>query len=115
MNNNTINNNTINIESRMETEIMQSEIMQSETMETEIMETEIMDKREPPYCQYCDNDTLEDQFMYEIDLAIEYGNASHIQQSIKKFTGIISPQFIEIANNILYQLVVEQIEEINFN
>ena len=58
-----------------------------------------------------DNTTVYDNFLYIIDLAIESGNTSIIQQAIKDYKDI--PKiYINMAKTIYLQLITEQIEEI---
>ena len=58
-----------------------------------------------------DNTTVYDNFLYMIDLAIESGNASIIQQAIKTYKDI--PEvYINMAKTIYLQLITEQIEDI---
>lgn len=58
-----------------------------------------------------DNTTVYDNFLYMIDLAIESGNASIIQQAIKTYKDI--PEvYINMAKTIYVELITEQIEEI---
>lgn len=59
-----------------------------------------------------DNTTIYDNFLYLIDLAIESGNASILQQAIKTYRDI--PEvYINMAKTIYLQLITEQIEEIS--
>ena len=59
-----------------------------------------------------DNTTVYDNFLYIIDLAIESGNASILQQAIKTYKDI--PEvYINMAKTIYLQLITEQIEEIS--
>ena len=58
-----------------------------------------------------DNTTIYDNFLYQIDLAIESGNASILQQAIKTYRDI--PEvYINMAKTIYLQLITEQIEDI---
>jgi hypothetical protein len=58
-----------------------------------------------------DNTTVYDNFLYMIDLAIESGNASILQQAIKTYKDI--PEvYINMAKTIYLQLITEQIEDI---
>lgn len=58
------------------------------------------------------NTTIYDNFLYIIDLAIESGNASILQQAIKTYKDI--PEvYINMAKTIYLQLITEQIEEIS--
>lgn len=58
-----------------------------------------------------DNTTIYDNFLYLIDLAIESGNASILQQAIKTYRDI--PEvYINMAKTIYLQLITEQIEDI---
>lgn len=57
------------------------------------------------------NTTVYDNFLYMIDLAIESGNASIIQQAIKTYKDI--PEvYINMAKTIYVELITEKIEEI---
>ena len=61
-----------------------------------------------------DNTTIYDNFLYQIDLAIESGNASILQQAIKTYRNI-PDVYINMAKTIYLQLITEQIEEIKLN
>ena len=61
-----------------------------------------------------DNTTIYDNFLYLIDLAIESGNASILQQAIKTYRNI-PDVYINMAKTIYLQLITEQIEEIKLN
>lgn len=57
------------------------------------------------------NTTVYDNFLYMIDLAIESGNASIIQQAIKTYKDI--PEvYINMAKTIYVELITEKIEDI---
>lgn len=58
-----------------------------------------------------ENTTIYDNFLYIIDLAIESGNVSLLQQAIKTYENI-PDVYINMAKNIYLQLITEQIEEI---
>lgn len=58
-----------------------------------------------------ENTTIYDSFLYIIDLAIESGNVSLLQQAIKTYENI-PDVYINMAKNIYLQLITEQIEEI---
>ena len=58
-----------------------------------------------------ENTTIYDNFFYIIDLAIESGNVSLLQQAIKTYENI-PDVYINMAKNIYLQLITEQIEEI---
>ena len=65
-------------------------------------------------CDFSLNDTPQDQFMYLINLAIEYGNIDYIKQGINEYKDVIDHSYIENANNIMMQILEEQIEEMTF-
>tara|TARA_Y100000748_G_C15154864_1_gene355446 strand:+ start:188 stop:388 length:201 start_codon:yes stop_codon:yes gene_type:complete len=58
------------------------------------------------------NDTLEDEFLYQIDLSIETGNILYIKNAIEKYKKVLSKFYIDWANEIIIQLVTENIDEI---
>tara|TARA_Y100000741_G_scaffold180458_1_gene137202 strand:+ start:6722 stop:6922 length:201 start_codon:yes stop_codon:yes gene_type:complete len=58
------------------------------------------------------NDTLEDEFLYQMDLSIETGNILYIKNAIEKYKKVLSKFYIDWANEIIIQLVTENIDEI---
>ena len=58
-----------------------------------------------------DNDTIQDDFMYQIDLSIIYGDTSYITNAIKKYQHLINQSYITIAHNVLHQLLEESLED----
>jgi len=57
------------------------------------------------------NTTVYDNFLYMIDLAIESGNASILQEAIKTYKDI-PKVYINMAQRIYMELITEQIEDI---
>ena len=62
-----------------------------------------------------DNEWLHDLFMYQIDLAIENGDPSIIQNAIKIYKGSIPESYIEMAERQFNQLVLEQLENMELS
>ena len=58
------------------------------------------------------NDTLEDEFMYIIERIIETGDCNQLRNTINLYKNKIHKNYIEIAENIYYQLVQEKFEDI---
>lgn len=84
----------------------------SKKMEVDSTSSMIIDNQETScYLDVSSNDTPEDQFMYLIDLAIEYGKIDYIKVAISKYKHLINSSYIFNANRIMMQLLEEQIEE----
>lgn len=60
-----------------------------------------------------ENDTYEDQFLFEIDKAIETGNINIILNAIQLYKNVISESYIVMANNIYYELISEKLGDIS--
>jgi hypothetical protein len=58
------------------------------------------------------NDTLEDEFMYIVEQTIETGDCNQLRNVINIYKNKIHKNYIEIAENIYYQLVQEKFEDI---
>jgi hypothetical protein len=56
------------------------------------------------------NDTIEEQFLYEIDRSIETGDSKYIITAIKKYSKVINNSYLIMATNILTQLAEETFE-----
>ena len=56
------------------------------------------------------NDTYEDQFMFEIDRAIEFGDCSIILNAIRNYKLLINDNYIKMADNIYQELIQEKFE-----
>ena len=56
------------------------------------------------------NDTIEEQFLYEIDRSIETGDSKYIITAIKKYSKVINNSYLIVATNILTQLAEETFE-----
>jgi hypothetical protein len=59
------------------------------------------------------NDTIEDEFMYIVERIIETGDSNILRNVINNYRGRIHKNYIDIAENILYELVKEKLEEIS--
>ena len=59
------------------------------------------------------NDTIYDQFLYLIDVAIEEGNPNILRDIIKEYNGQISEYYINMAKSIYEQLILEKIEDMS--
>jgi len=62
-----------------------------------------------------ENDTFIEQFLYEIDRSIETGNGRIIEIAVKNYINKIPFSYINWANNILNQLIIEKIEDLNLS
>lgn len=58
-----------------------------------------------------DNDSVEDIFLYKIDLAIENQRPEEIQKLIKEYEKIISKGFIDIANRVFREMVIDKLDD----
>ena len=58
------------------------------------------------------NDCVQDIFHYEIEKAIDSGNINLIKNAITDYQHLIDKSYIIWANNIMFQMVQEQIENI---
>ena len=58
------------------------------------------------------NDCVQDIFHYEIEKAIDSGNINLIKNAITNYQHLIDKSYIIWANNIMFQMVQEQIENI---
>ena len=58
-----------------------------------------------------ENDTLEEQFMFELHKSFESGDLKYIQDAIKYYKNKINNDYIVNANNLLIQLLNEKMEE----
>lgn len=56
------------------------------------------------------NDTVEEQFLYEIDRSIETGDSKYIISAIKKYYNLVSNSYIVMATDVLAQLAEETFE-----
>lgn len=66
-------------------------------------------------CNYDNNNTndcVQDIFHYEIEKAIDSGNINLIKNAITNYQHLIDKSYIIWANNIMFQMVQEQIENI---
>lgn len=63
----------------------------------------------------CENDTLEDQFLFEVDKSADTGDETFILNAIKLYKGKIDNEYIKIAENILTILLEEKIESMEIN
>jgi len=59
------------------------------------------------------NESLEDIFMYSIEGIIETGDAKQLRILINCYKNKINKTYIQIAENLYYELVKEQFEEIS--
>ena len=56
-----------------------------------------------------DNDSVEDLFLYEIDLAIENHSPEKIYKLIKEYRNKISKGFIDIAYRVYREMVTDKL------
>ena len=61
------------------------------------------------------NEPFIEQFLYEIDRSIETGNGRIIEIAVKNYINKIPFSYINWANNILNQLIIEKIEDLNLS
>ena len=59
------------------------------------------------------NESLEDIFMYSIENIIETGDSKQLRILINCYKNKINKTYIQIAENLYYELVKEQFEEIS--
>lgn len=57
------------------------------------------------------NDTIYDQFLYLIDIAIEEGNPNIIRDIINEYKNLINESYINMAKNMYEQLILEKIDD----
>ena len=56
-----------------------------------------------------DNDSVEDLFLYKIDLAIENQSPEEIHKLIKEYRKTISKGFIDIAYRVYREMVTDKL------
>ena len=56
-----------------------------------------------------ENDSVEDLFLYKIDLAIENQSPEEIHKLIKEYRKIISKGFIDIAYRVYREMVTDKL------
>ena len=59
------------------------------------------------------NDTIFDQFLYIIDVAIEKGDPNILREAIKNYQTLISQTYIKMAQDMYFQLITEKVEDLN--
>ena len=57
------------------------------------------------------NDTIFDQFLYLIDVAIEEGNPNILRDIINEYKNLISEPYINMAKAMYERLIIEKIED----
>lgn len=57
------------------------------------------------------NDTIYDQFLYLIDVAIEEGNPDILRDIINEYKNLIHESYINMAKNMYEQLIIEKIDD----
>jgi hypothetical protein len=57
------------------------------------------------------NDTIQEQFLYEIDLAIENDNARMIYTIIKNYENKIQKSYIDFAYKVYNDLVMDELAD----
>lgn len=57
------------------------------------------------------NDTIFDQFLYLIDIAIEQGNPDILRDIINEYKNLIHESYINMAKNMYEQLIIEKIDD----
>ena len=62
-----------------------------------------------------ENDTLQEQFLYEVDKSTDTGDEKYILDAIKLYKGKIDEEYIKMAQNILTILLEEKIELMEIN
>ena len=58
-----------------------------------------------------DNDTIYDQFLYKVDLAIEKGEPNDLRKIIVFYKDKIGDNYIQMAKNMYEELVLEHFED----
>ena len=56
------------------------------------------------------NDTIFDQFLYIVDIAIEQGNPNMLLNAIKEFNDKIPSIYINMAKTMYQDLILEKID-----
>lgn len=59
------------------------------------------------------NDTIFDQFLYIIDVAIEKGDPNILREAIKNYQNLIPQTYIKMAKDMYFQLITEKVEDLN--
>lgn len=59
------------------------------------------------------NDTIFDQFLYIIDVAIEKGDPNILREAIKNYQNLIPQTYIKMAQDMYFQLITEKVEDLN--
>ena len=54
-----------------------------------------------------------DDFLYSIDLSIEYGDVIYIKNSIQKYKNVLPSTYIKMANRVMVELLEESLEEMD--
>lgn len=62
-----------------------------------------------------DNDTYEEQFLFQLDRAIEYGDPNIVSVAVRLYKSLISEKYIIMGNNIYYELINEKIENMSID
>ena len=57
------------------------------------------------------NDTIQEQFLYEIDLAIEHNNIRSIFFIIKNYEKKIKKSYIDFAYKVYNDLIIDELSE----
>ena len=58
-----------------------------------------------------DNDTIHDEFLYKVDLAIENGDPKGLCEIIQFYNDKIGEQYIQMAKRMYEELVIEHFED----
>ena len=67
-------------------------------------------------CKPCfDNSNIYEHFTIIANYTIETGNPKYLEQYIKKYRKLLNKSHIEMANNIIFQLTEEKLEDMNIN
>ena len=56
------------------------------------------------------NDTIFDQFLYEIDRAVETGNLDIIKHAVNKYRPHLSKNYIKMAESMYFTLLEEKVD-----
>ena len=56
------------------------------------------------------NDTVFDQFLYEIDRAVENGNLDIIKDAINRYRPYLSKNYIKMAESMYFTLLEEKVD-----
>jgi hypothetical protein len=93
-------------------QLIYSSAMQIDTMQTENYQNIDFSLNNYENEQNNPNDTIYDIFSYELEKGIEFGDINIIKNAIKDYGHLIDKSYTEWANSIIFEIVQEQMEDI---